>query len=332
VRKPAVLARLAELTALPEGSPVDAPTRERGPRPIPAAGAASTLDSVTAVVADLAGLPAREVSADARLSSDLNLDSLQRVELLGIIEEELGTYIDDAALDPDATVASVAAMVDAAGATRPQGIHGWPLSPLPRLVGLATQTLVIAPLVRLLYRVRVSGLEHLDGLEGPVLFTPNHCLHTDNAIILTTLPLKWRRRLSIAAAADDIYGNRLQGFAASVIANAFPLAREGAVRRSLELLGARLDRGFSVLIFPEGKLTVGGPLQPFKAGAGLIAVESGTPVVPVRIHIRRISRVDARGGSLRGDVELVFGAALRFDSDADPAAATTRLEAAVAAL
>ncbi|MEW5991674.1 MAG: AMP-binding protein [Chloroflexota bacterium] len=125
-----------------------------------------------------------------------------------------------------------------------------------------------------------------------------------------------------------------KGVLASIIANAFPLQREGGVRKSLELLGARLDKGYNILIYPEGKLTLGGPLQPFKAGAGLIAVEGATPIVPVKLKIHAMSIVDRRRvpAPLRGDVELVVGEPLWFDSDTDHAAATTRLEAAVAAL
>src|SRR4026207_330522 len=92
----------------------------------------------------------------------------------------------------------------------------------------------------------------------------------------TRLTLGIQTMRTVAAAADSIYGNPLQGILASVLANAFPLQREGGVRKSLELLGSRLDKGYNVLIYPEGKLTVGGPLQPFKAGAGLIAVEGGS--------------------------------------------------------
>ena len=138
----------------------------------------------------------------------------------------------------------------------------------------------------------------------------------------------------MAAAADTIYGNPFQGVLASVLANAFPLQREGGVRKSLELLGARLDKGYSVLIYPEGKLTLGGPLQPFKAGAGLIAVEGGTPIVPVKLKIHSMSVIDKRRlpAPLRGDVELIVGEPIWFDSTMDHAAATTRLEAAVAAL
>jgi long-chain acyl-CoA synthetase len=291
------------------------------------------VDPVVALVASVAGLAASDVAATAHLSSDLDLDSLQRVELLGVIEEELGVYIDDDALDPEATVADLIALVGAArGAERSHGTHAWPLNPIVRVIGIALQAIIIWPYVHFHYRVRVTGLERLADLEGPVLFTPNHCLHTDNAIILASLPLRWRWKLSIAAAADDIFGNPLQGFAVSVLANAFPLAREGAVRRSLELLGVRLDRGFSILIFPEGKLTVGGPMQPFKAGVGLIAVEGALPVVPLKLNIRQMSRIDAPGNPRRGEVELVVGEPIRFDADTDPVAATTQLEAALAAL
>jgi long-chain acyl-CoA synthetase len=327
VRKPEVLARLAALES-PE-HPL-----AKGPAPL-GHGPVIDVDPVTAIVASVGGLDPIAVGPESRLSTDLNLDSLRRVELLGVVEEELGVFVDDDALDADATVKDLIALIDAARDTkRKPGSWGWPLSPAIRVVGLTAQVLLIYPFIHAFYRVRVTGLDRLDGVHGPILFTPNHCLHLDNAIILTRLPLGIRWKLSVAAGAETIYENRIQGVLASVIANAFPLAREGGVRKSLELLGARLDQGFNILIYPEGKLTVGGPLQPFKAGAGLIAVEGGTPIVPVKINIHEMSWIDRRRwpSPLRGDVELVVGDPIWFDADTDHAAATTRLEAAVAAL
>ncbi|MBA2264439.1 MAG: 1-acyl-sn-glycerol-3-phosphate acyltransferase [Chloroflexi bacterium] len=106
------------------------------------------------------------------------------------------------------------------------------------------------------------------------------------------------------------------------------------MRRSLELLGARLDRNFSILIYPEGELTVGGPMKPFKAGAGLVAVEGATPVVPMMLKIHRLSWVDQRGPgtSLRGDVEIIFGKPIHFAAGTDATVATEQLQEAVAAL
>jgi long-chain acyl-CoA synthetase len=322
---------LAALDVAETPTPTAADRAAAAPAPVAAVG----IDALRGLVAATASLPVETVTPEARLSSDLGLDSLARVELLGVIEEELGAFVDDAALDPEATIAELHAMVEAArDAKRETGIFGWPLNPLVRAVGLGIQELLVVPTVALFYRVRIRGEHHLKGLEGPVIFLPNHHLHTDNMIILTHLPLAWRWRLSVAAAADDIFGNRLRGLGAAVIGNAFPLAREGAIRRSLELLGARLDRNFSVLIFPEGELTVGGPMKPFKAGAGLIAVEGATPVVPMKVRINRLSWIDQRGPgtSLRGDVEVVFGEPMYFASGTDATAATDRLEEAVAAL
>ncbi len=307
----------------------------------PAVAAARELTPLEKLVAQTANVGPERIWPDAQLSADVGLDSLGRVDLLGVVEEELGVYIDDAALPADATVADLERMVAAARDAKPDtGIYGWPLSPLVRSLGLILQQLVLWPLVSIFYSVKVSGREKLQGLRGPVMFAPNHCLHWDNGIILTSIPLSWRWHLAVAAAADDIFGNRLNGVFSAILANAFPLAREGAIRRSLELLGARLDRRFSVLIYPEGKLTLGGPTQPFKSGTGLIAVEGGTPVVPMKLKIGNVSILDhldrtwerERANGWRGKVEVVFGDPLYFPTGTPPAEATARLQAAVAAL
>ena len=66
-----------------------------------------------------------------RLSSDLDLDSLRRVELLGVIEEELGVFVDDDALEPDATVGDLIALVDAGRETK-RNAGSWSLAAQPR--------------------------------------------------------------------------------------------------------------------------------------------------------------------------------------------------------
>jgi long-chain acyl-CoA synthetase len=299
----------------------------------PAAAAGSAIERL---VAQLDGVQADAIGPDARLSADLGIDSLGRVELLGLVEEALGVYIDDGDLDPEETLAGLQARIDAAGpgTAPPEGIFGWPLTSLVGALRIGVQQAIMLPLVTMFYRRRVRGLEHLAGLRGPVMFAANHHLHNDNFLILGAIPLRWRWKLSVAAAADDIFGNRLRGFVSALLGNAFPMAREGAVRRSLDLLGARLDRGFNVLIYPEGKLTVDGPLQEFKSGTGLVAIHGAIPVVPMRLKVHRHSRIDidTPGTAWRGDVEVVFGAPLRFPIDADPNQATAEIRAAVEAL
>ena len=300
----------------------------------PTAAAAAT--GVQRLLRQLDGVPADAVRDEARLSSDLGIDSLGRVELLSLIEEELGVYIDDGELDPDETVGGLQARVDASRGTtvEEEGIYGWPLNPILGGLRIGIQEGIIRPLAALLYRRRIRGIEHLEGLDTPVLFAANHHLHNDNALILLSIPLRLRWKLSVAAALDGVFGVRWRGFMATIIGNAFPLARTGAVRRSLDRLGARLDRGYSVLIYPEGQLTVGGPLQELKTGTGLVAVHGAVPVVPVRLNVHRYSRwdKDTPGSAWRGDVEVAFGPPLRFGIDVDPIEATERIREAIEAL
>ena len=322
-----------------EPAPAAAATAPAPGQPVPA----DTLGILVPLVASIAEVPLDAVLPTARLSSDLNMDSLQRVELLGVIEEELGVFVDDTALDPEATVGQIAALVDASRERRhPTGILGWPLNPLPRALGMAVQELVTAPVLNVFYRIGIRGQENITGLEGPVIFASNHCLHTDNQIVMSSLPFIWRWRLSVAASAERVWSNPAMALAGGLLANAFPIAREGGARRSFELLGARLDRRFSILIYPEGQLTVGGPMQPFLAGTGLVAVEGATAVVPIKLRIHRMSWLDAfwpgsrnghyAGVSPRGEVEVVIGEPIWFSSDTTPADATTRLEEVLSAL
>jgi long-chain acyl-CoA synthetase len=328
-RTPSMKVRKPEVLAWAEAGAETAPPPHTA-EPVAAASAVERL------VGQLEGVPQELIGPDARLSSDLGIDSLGRVELLSLIEEDLGVYIDDGELDPEETVGGLQARVDASAgeAVADEGIFGWPLNPVAGALRIGIQQGIINPLLALFYRRRVSGLEHLEGLAPPVMFTPNHHLHNDNAIILCAIPLRLRWKLSVAAALDGIYKSRFRGFMATLIGNAFPLARTGAVRRSLDLLGARLDRGYSVLIYPEGMLTVGGPLQEFKSGTGLVAVHGAVPVVPVKLRVHTPGRIDRETGGTgwRGDVEIVFGTPLRFGIDVDPNQATAEIRAAVEAL
>jgi long-chain acyl-CoA synthetase len=65
--------------------------------------------------------------------------------------------------------------------------------------------------------------------------------------------------------------------------NLFPLPREAGFRRSFAYAGEAVDRGYSVLVFPEGRHTTDGRLCPFRTGIGLLAENLGIPVLPIRI-------------------------------------------------
>ena len=65
--------------------------------------------------------------------------------------------------------------------------------------------------------------------------------------------------------------------------NVFPLPRLRGYRESFAHAGEAMDRGYSILIFPEGTRSHDGKLHTFRAGIGLLAQQSRVPIVPVAL-------------------------------------------------
>lgn len=327
VKKHEVIKRLEELEA-----------GRAAPAAAPAAPAPE--DRLLQIIANVSGVPAAAIRREHTLGADLNLDSLGRVELLSAIEEELGVYVDESGVGPETTVAQLAEMV-AQGAPRgePVKIVTWPLSP----VGIVLRELflqgLIFPLYHLLWSRRVYGRERIAHLRGPVLFAANHHFPIvpgvggEFAAIWMALPRHLRLRTATAGDPGAAFGNPFTAFI-SYLCNAFPIAKRGNVRASLEYLGRLLDLGWSVLIFPEGQGFVSGPLRPFMGGIGLIAVEARVPVVPVWVQVERRSIVQLQGGPGRGRgaYSVYFGDPITIPPGTSPAEATQRIFEAVNAL
>ena len=251
------------------------------------------------------------------------------MELLSGIEAELGVYLDESLLSPDTSVQELMDLVDE-GARNPPvtsfpnwGRHLW-----CRLVRGFLQRAFIFPAVTLPYGLKVTGRENLADVPAPVIFACNHSLGLDNPLIIKAIPLGWRRRMAIAGAAD-LWRNPVWWVMNPLLGNGFPLAKDGAVRPSLENMGKIIDDGWSVLIYPEGELTVGGPIKPFMNGAGLVAVEGRLPVVPVRLYVHRAGYPGRLPLLRRGDVEIRLGKPLRFPAATNYQEATLAIESAV---
>jgi len=69
----------------------------------------------------------------------------------------------------------------------------------------------------------------------------------------------------------------------SVVAQPVSLAEQAGFRESFAYAGESVDRGYSILVFPEGHHTSDGKIRPFRAGAGMLANNLAVPVVPLRI-------------------------------------------------
>jgi 1-acyl-sn-glycerol-3-phosphate acyltransferase len=198
------------------------------------------------------------------------------------------------------------------------------------LIGQLLQSALLGLLRRLVCRrFQVDGAEHLAGLEPPFVLVANHCSHLDTPLILAALPPELQRRTAVAAAADYWFRRPLLGALARLLVNAFPLARRGCARSSLETCKARVADGWALLVFPEGTRSPDGALQPFKQGVGQLAIELELPVVPVALRGTHACLPRGARWPRRGAAAVRFGAPLRLAPGLPRDAATLHIAKAV---
>jgi long-chain acyl-CoA synthetase len=280
------------------------------PDEVPAAAA----DELAAVLHECLGLPPGQPIADQqRLTAELGLDSLSRLDLLSRIEDRFGADLPESAIDDQTTVAELRRRIsEGSGALAPLHFPRWARRPAACLVRDCLGG-VWRTLFRNYFRREIHGTEHLASLSGPVIFIANHTSHLDTPALLAALPVRWCRRTAVAAAADYWFRAKptprswLAGAAAACLYHAFPFSRTDAVEASLRYLGELMDEGWSIILYPEGSRSATGHMAPFKSGIGLIAQRMQVPVIPTALSGCFEALPKHRSLPRRATLRVVFG-------------------------
>jgi long-chain acyl-CoA synthetase len=111
--------------------------------------------------------------------------------------------------------------------------------------------------------------------------------------------------------------------------NVFPLPRQRDFQRSFAHAGEALDRGFHVLVFPEGMRSEAGTMARFRPGIGMLVKQSQTAVLPMAMRGLGELKTRSRGWFRSGTVEVRIGEPIRFAPPDTEAAITARLHAEV---
>ncbi|HEX7295486.1 MAG TPA: AMP-binding protein [Pyrinomonadaceae bacterium] len=289
--------------------------------------------------------PTTSSDPNLKLATDLKLDSMGRIELLSALENRYEIDLDEAAFTAATTLGDVERIIrgEAEQRTTPYPFADWPRRfPITWLRALLFYAL-IWPITRVMSRMSIEGRDKLRELNGPALFAANHVTLGDQAMVLVGLPLRLRHKLAIGMEGERLRDwlhpptgtpllLRMRLLAQYVLVrtffHVFPLPRRSGFRRSFAYAGECIDRGESVLVFPEGVRAPKGQMHmsPFKAGIGVLVKELNIPVVPVKLNglyelkKRRQYFADA------GTVSVVFGDAIRFDPLVDATTIAAELE------
>jgi long-chain acyl-CoA synthetase len=352
---------------------------------------AASTDSLLAAIAEVTGepIPATTEPDLLRLSEDLHLDSLGKVQLQSTLEQSFAVELEDDDLASAQTVGDLRRLVEVAGsrlmvagppASEPSATHNerggteseqsapnlqtaaqpaapesqiyphWPWSWPMQALRVVFIELIMRPLVWLLGAPRVTGaanllLEPFISNPGPVILIANHITEYDGALILYALPRRLRDHVAVAMSGEmlldfrharnqaNVFENLFGPVAYLLITalfNVFPLPRARGFRRSFAHAGEAMDRGYSILIFPEGTRSRDGKLGHFRPGIGLLAQESRAPIVPIGlVGLYELTAGGNRRWFRSGKLEVRIGQPFpAAGDDTDPAKLTAALEGA----
>ena len=397
VRRKAVAEWLARIQATA--------THSGTPNPAAAAAFGASADWLLSLIAQISGETPTGVGDELRLTEDLHLDSLGRVQLAAAIEERTGAAPEagNGTLDQVHTLGdlrhlvpstSTATTLKSSGApgldseTRELAGTNSPAAPSMRLSpaamtrdeepqsplqdaqpGPAQQSkyiyphwpwwppfrwlrtvfleAVIRPLVWLLANPSVVTAGQVPSGE-PMLIVANHVTAFDGPLLAYALPAPIRRRMAVAMSGEMLEdfrhfrnpqpprpGSRfflpgpLYYFLVTALFNVFPLPRRRDFQHSFAHAGEALDRGFNVLVFPEGARSAQGHLASFRPGIGLLVKQSGTSVLPMAMRGLGELKTRSRRWFRSGTIEVRLGLPIRFSPLDSEAAIAARLQAEV---
>ena len=269
----AILARLVAATAAPP--------------PEADAGAGATSHARHAI-ATIANRKTAEVSAAMSLKGDLGFDSLMAMELSVALEAQSARPIDVARLAKCETVGEVERLLgEAAGAAEaaravdaPEEEEPLRLPPIVADTAKRFMTKAQMGFYDRVMRPTVYGRAYIPHNRNTIVAS-NHTSHLDMGFVKYALGTYGDGIVSLAAQDYFFEGDRWRRAYFENLTNVAPFDRKGSLRQALRQAGNILERGRTVLLFPEGTRSPNGAVQEFKPVVGHLALTHGIDILPV---------------------------------------------------
>ncbi|RDI94503.1 1-acyl-sn-glycerol-3-phosphate acyltransferase [Meiothermus sp. QL-1] len=189
--------------------------------------------------------------------------------------------------------------------------------------------LLATALLRVLFGFRVEGAEKIPK-EGPVILASNHMSFLDPIVMGVACP-----RVVSYMSRDDLFRYPILRWLLPRL-YVIPVARGTGDLGAIKAAIRTLKSGLAIGIFPEGRRSRSGFIEPFKTGTAAIALRTGATIVPAAIIGSDKAWPVGRGPRLRRPIRVVFGEPIPVapgkTDHQSLEALTERLEAAVTAL
>ncbi len=298
----------------PAGGTLDADGNEDTLKPTMATDTPSEVEEVIiSELSRLARLPVDQIHLNSHLGTELGLDSLARVELLLLLESRLQRSIPDELIAKIQTVGDVTKTVktlqsesahhpiDAEMAVHVEQSESSYLS--IKLAGLFR--FGVRAIYRYYFSIKCAGLENLPRGQ-PYIIAANHTSHLDTLAVMTVLGDE-SKRLRVLAAKDYWFSTRFKSWFSGELLKFVPFDRHANFLQGLRISQEVLKQNECLLIYPEGTRSVTGELQPFKPGLGLLAYETGSPIIPAYIDGTYHALPKGKNLPRKSRIQVIFG-------------------------
>lgn len=293
------------------------------PEPKPTSGSKDPLVSIIRLALDKPTV----IVKDTDRMVDVGLDSLKRLVIVSLIEEQLSIAVSESQITAQTTLTELRDLVEQGSPAEPPSKRPhWQFNPTIRRVGNILREIIASNLVGIWVHQQTEGVEHLKDLNGPCIYIFNHVDDFDAPVLYKGLPWRIRKHLAIAMAEDVTTDHKILAFISRLGFASFNFARHEPYMPSLEYLSTLIDKGWNVALSPEGRISPNGKLMPFKTGVGLLAVELGVPIVPVKtIGLHGTVPIHSKWPKKFSRVTVRIGEPVQFDQEVSYDQATTQL-------
>jgi long-chain acyl-CoA synthetase len=305
--------------------------------------AAASQGELADLISRITGRSLGPLAAEAKLEGDLNLSSMDRVELMSALEDRYQVDLNQADFTKVSTVADLERLVREpqksvqSGYQYPRWAQRWPITRIREGI----YYLLTWPATLIMAHPKIVGRENLRGLDGPFLISCNHVTYIDVGFALWALPPRLRRKLAVGMWGELLWemwrppaswnwfmrlSHKVGYYLVVALFDVFPLPQQSGVRESFAYAGESVDRGYSVLVYPEGTRTPDGRACPFRSGLGMLAARLNVPVLPLRIDGLYEMKLAGRKIARRGELTVVIGKPMHFAPDTPPEEITNEVE------
>ncbi|MGC1186905.1 MAG: AMP-binding protein [Candidatus Acidiferrales bacterium] len=280
----------------------------------------------------------------------LSLDSLERVELIGALEDRYQVELDQTKFSEARTVEDLQRLVGESAplSEKPQFVYSrWPQRWPITWIRAAIYYMLTYPATHLMAHPRVYGRRNLRGVRGPLLIVANHQMDYDVGFVMAALTPRLRYRMAVAMWGERLVKQRHPPkewfffrrwlwqagyYLMYALFNVFPLPKSALFRESFRFAASLAERGYSILIFPEGDETPDGTMKTFRPGIGLLVNDLRLPVLPMRVEGLYAIRMAGTRWNRPGRVQVYVGKPIEFPEVGEPHEIAKKIEDAVAAL